>query len=192
MKKKRDTRVAASRPDYPTSTNVSSPVQAASRRRAKQNEKPATSLDLHKFDYEDPLDNDFMMEDEEDDAVVETEEDDFEEAFEPLRVKGKLRNITKRALGPPITIDEKIERLSEIHQNVVEGFLITAKQYSQEVGTHYDSENFSCVLRNISFLCPEASDLTHSLILSSAKWLSIFLKVGILEVLRELDTNGTR
>lgn len=147
VKKKRETGVAASHPDYPASTNVSSPVQAASRRRLKPTCKSAPPLDLHKYDYSHA--DDFFVDDDEEEAV-EIEEDDSEESFEPLRVKGKTRSTKKRPLGPPITIDEKIARLNQIHQMVVEDFVNSAKQQSQKVSLDRGPNHLDGELRNDS------------------------------------------
>jgi len=178
VKKKRGTGVAASRPDYPASTNVSSPIQAASRRRAKQTAKSAATLDLHRYEYENSLDDNFVVGDDEEDAVIETTEDEFEESFEPVRVKGKPRSVTKRPLGPPITIDEKIERLNRIHQIVVEDFLNTAKQQSQKVsqkrGLNYRGKR----LRVISSWYPRVCEHTLSPTPFFGKWPSTFRKVS--------------
>ena len=110
------------------STYLSSPIQALSGPQTKQSTKPAPKLHLHGYSY----DENFITGQNEDDSV-ETDDDDSEESFQPIREKGKLRKGTRRILGPPITTDEKIERLNSIHQFVVEGFLNTAKQQSQKV-----------------------------------------------------------
>lgn len=128
-KKKRDTGVAAARSDYPTSTNVSSPVQAASRRRLKQVHKAEPATELHKIGY--PRDDGFVASDGDDDDINDTEDDS--DGFESINVKGKSRSVAKKGLGPPITTDEKIDRLNPIHQIVVEDFLHNAKQHSQKV-----------------------------------------------------------
>lgn len=130
-KKKRETGVVASHPDFPASTNVSSPVQAASRRRAKQTSKALPTLELHKYRYS--RNDDFVASDDENEGAVDEADNDSEEEFEPERVKGKVRSVSKRPLGPPITTDEKIERLNDIHQVVVEGFLSAAKDEGRRV-----------------------------------------------------------
>ena len=122
--KKRGTGVAAAYPDYPASTNVSSPIQAASRHRAKQKYKESIACDLHRNQY---TEEDFVVNDD-DLADSEDESDDFE----PVRKKGASRSSNKRRLGPPITVDEKMESLNEIHQIIVENFLDRAKQQSQK------------------------------------------------------------
>lgn len=132
-KKQRETGVAASHPDFP-STNISSPIQAASRRRAKQANKAAQMLELRKFEYvNEEEDHDIVVNDDEYEAPVYDAEDDSEDDFEPVREKGKTRVVSKRPLGPPITTDEKIERLPELHRAVVEDFLIAAKEESRKV-----------------------------------------------------------
>lgn len=122
--KKRGTGVAAAYPDYPASTNVSSPIQAASRNRAKQNYKGSATCDLRRNQI---AEDEFVVDDD-DFAESEDESDDFE----PVREKGACRNPRKRRLGPPITVDEKMESLNEIHQIIVENFLDRAKQQSQK------------------------------------------------------------
>lgn len=122
--KKRETGVAASRPDYP-STNVSSPVQMASRRRVMQQSGLQPHRNVHSYD-------DFVEEDDDVGSAHETE-DESEDGFAPIREKGQSRSVAKRPLGPPITIDEKLEMLNDIHRMVVEGFLTNAKELSQNV-----------------------------------------------------------
>ena len=112
--------------DGPTSTNVSSPVQAAARRRVKQ--KNQRDPGLHRNTYSR---DDFVVDDD-DGSFIETE-DESEDGFGPIRVKGQSWSISKKPLGPPITIDEKLERLNEIHRMVVENFLENAKELSQQV-----------------------------------------------------------
>ena len=122
--KKRGTGVAAAHSDYPASTNVSSPIQTASRHRAKQNYKESATCDLR---HNQITEDDFVVDDD-DLAESEDESDDFE----PVRKKGASRGSRTRHLGPPITVDEKMESLNEIHQIIVENFLHRAKQKSQK------------------------------------------------------------
>lgn len=122
--RKRETGVAASRPEYP-STNVSSPIQEASRRRIKQQSglQPHRNVKSH----------DDSAEEDDDDRTFHEKEDESEDGFGPIREKGQPRSVSKRPLGPPITIDEKLEMLNDIHRMVVEGFLTNAKELSQSV-----------------------------------------------------------
>ena len=126
---KRETGVAVSLSDCPASTNVSSPVQAASRRRVLQKKNPQPELELHRSVY---CHDDFVVDDGEDGSFRETE-DESEDGFSPIREKGQSRSVPKRPLGPPITIDEKLGRLHHIHRMVVEDFLQNAKDLSQKV-----------------------------------------------------------
>lgn len=78
--------------------------------------------------------DDFVVNDDENGSLDETEdgsEDGF--GFAPIREKGQSRGIPRKPLGPPITIDEKLERLNPIHEMVVENFLRNAKELSQKV-----------------------------------------------------------
>ena len=131
--KKRETGVAASHLDYPTSTNVSSPIQAASRRRIKQKSNAQPELQFHRNGYSR---DDVVVDD--DGPSLETE-DESEDGFGPIIEKGQSRSLSKRALGPPITIDEKLERLNAIHRMVVEDFLQNAKELSQKVSSHINT-----------------------------------------------------
>ena len=139
--------MAASHLDYPTSTNVSSPIQAASRRRLKQKSTVQPELQFSRNGYSH---DDFVVNDD-DGATLETD-NESEDGFGPIREKEQSRNSSKRALGPPITIDEKLERLNAIHRMVVEDFLQSAKELSQKVSSH--TNTYQCtVLKTIrSFL----------------------------------------
>ena len=59
--------------------------------------------------------------------------DDESDGFEPLRVAGRPRNESGREVGPPITVDQKMEQLDHLHRAVAEDFEVTAKRYLQEV-----------------------------------------------------------
>ncbi len=127
--KARATGVAASRQDFPQSTNVSSPVQAASRRRKARADTRERDNDLHRNGYER---DDFVISDNEGDLAEETEEED-EDAFEPVREAGVIHSVRKRQLGPPITVDHKLERLNPTHRMVVDEFMVHAKRECEKV-----------------------------------------------------------
>ena len=132
--------MAASRSDYPLSTNISSPIPAASRRRVKQKSNAQPNPQLHNNGYSR---DDFVVDDDTDGPLLETE-DESEDGFGPIRDKGQPRNLSRRSLGPPITIDEKLQRLNKIHRLVVDDFLDAAKDLSQKVGSlrlQYQSVN---------------------------------------------------
>ena len=114
-----------------TSTNVSSPVQTASRRHIKQRSNAQTELELRKNGY---YRDDFVVDDDEYGSFDGTEHES-EDGFGPIREKGSSRGASKRPLGPPITIDEKLKKLNDIHRMVVDNFLQNARDLSQKVSS---------------------------------------------------------
>ncbi len=130
--KKRGTGVAASKHDCPLSTNISSPIQAASRRRIAQYSNPDPKPDSDSRGY---LRDDFVVSDNNTDFLNDSD-DDSDDAFEQVRGAGRPRNAKKRALGPPITTDDKLEKLNSIHREVVENFVSAAKDMSEKVVIH--------------------------------------------------------
>jgi hypothetical protein len=74
-----------------------------------------------------------------DDFVTSSEDefsrdtDDDEGAFEPIREAGKVQKSRKRSLGPPITMDDKLDQLNETHRMIVEDFLIRGKKECNKV-----------------------------------------------------------
>ncbi len=106
-KRKSGTGVKAAEDDhYPASTNVSSPVQAMSRRRLVR------KADMQK-----------LTED-------SSEGEDELSFFEPVRDRGVKFRGTERRLGPPITDDEKLARLNPTHRHVLDDFMGNAKKES--------------------------------------------------------------
>ncbi|KAJ5835647.1 hypothetical protein N7447_001673 [Penicillium robsamsonii] len=92
----------------PQSTMVSSPVQAAQDRR------------LDRYQYTDaPA------------AHLSAGEDS--DGFEPIRTTGKSRRANTREMGPPITSDQKLDRLDHMHRVVVEDFQEHAKIMLQDL-----------------------------------------------------------
>ena len=118
--------MAAAHSDHPISTNVSSPVQAKSRRQYQQRLKGTRVQNVDADDYGT---NDNVV-------VPDGEEgtcDESNDGFEPLREAGKPRKRSKRTLGPPILIDEQLDRLNIIHRAVVEDFFDHAKKKCTDV-----------------------------------------------------------
>lgn len=111
---------AAARQDFPASTNVSSPIQAVSRRRLVQNLGNTAGRDLHRNGYTK-------------DGFVTSDEEDESDGFEPRSSQRAPRNLKERSLGPPITVDDQIAELPDLHQIVVEDFLHNAKNKSREI-----------------------------------------------------------
>ena len=129
--------ISRSRRDYPQSTNVSSPIQAIAPRRKVQGHDGNQESTLHRNGYE--RDN-FVVSDLEYPSVNEGDEEE-EDAFEPIREAGKYQASKKRKLGPPITMDEKMDRLNETHRMVVEDFMINAKKECEKVNESFPSED---------------------------------------------------
>ncbi|KAJ6135122.1 Bloom syndrome protein [Penicillium capsulatum] len=92
---------------YPQSTMVSSPIQSATERRPARTQKRTVRAD--------------------------ESTDDESDGFEQIRVGGRPHRENVRELGPPITSDQKMDRLDHLHRAVVEDFEVTAKRYLQEV-----------------------------------------------------------
>ena len=94
--------------EYPLSTNVSSPVQSANRRR------------LARYRYENGSDED-------------SDDDKDSDGFEQIRVAGKPRHAKARQLGPPITNDPTWENLEYFHRIVAEEFICLAETQFKDV-----------------------------------------------------------
>ena len=111
----------------PQSTNVSSPIRGKSRQRKKVvHDDSDEDVDLDQRGY---ARDGFVVGDEEDDEEDDSEDD----AFEPIRVAGKQRRSRKPELGPPITMDEKLENLNAIHRMVVDDFMVHANAEGKRV-----------------------------------------------------------
>lgn len=123
-------------PDLPQSTNVSSPIQAASRRKkaSKSGNKPSAGLDRHANGY---YHDGFVVEDPEDGGYGNgTDDQSSDDAFEPVRVKGKPPRDKARRLGPPITSDTTMDGLDEVHRMLVESFVEGARRKAKEIMLH--------------------------------------------------------
>ncbi|KAI5204115.1 hypothetical protein E4T39_03790 [Aureobasidium subglaciale] len=112
-------KAAKKKQQYP-STNVSSPIQAGPSR--KRGGVTSNGYERDTFIVDDP--------DEDEDYAESADEDD---TFEPLRTDSKARSRNQRELGPPITKDETIDSLEEIHQDVLAMFVEQAKEQMQEL-----------------------------------------------------------
>ncbi|ETN39244.1 uncharacterized protein HMPREF1541_05467 [Cyphellophora europaea CBS 101466] len=102
-KKKVSTGVEAASDNYPALTNVSSPLQARTAPRLARKQR-----------------------------IVESDSDE-DSQFEPVRRAGVAQPTRKRGLGPPITIDQKLANLDEMHQHVLEDFVERARDVVQKV-----------------------------------------------------------
>ena len=157
---------ARSKVPHPQSTNVSSPV----RKRIKQSHAKRKSEDvpLHRNGYER---DDFVISDKEE----LLEEEDEEDGFEPVREAGRSVRRRQKDLGPPITSDEKLEQLDELHRDVVENFVAEAEKLGDKVRSRNSAAK---VYVNLSrFAIRKESGKGHSRPWCFAKWQSGFLKV---------------
>lgn len=121
--------MAASRQEHPLSTNVSSPIQASTRRRNAEYTKRNPKIDSHSKGY---TCDDFVISDGDFDLHDEPSESS-DDAFEAVRDARKPGISKKRQIGPPITVDEKLERLNSTHRLIVDDFLVRAKEESEKV-----------------------------------------------------------
>jgi len=110
--------------EYPLSTNVSSPVHAATSRKRK------ASSDDYDGDGEMHA-NGYCR----DSFVVADNDESDDSYFEPVREVGKSRTKRKepRELGPPITTDEKMANLSDVHRVIVEAFVAEGREVCRDI-----------------------------------------------------------
>ncbi|KAL4921543.1 hypothetical protein BDW62DRAFT_130314 [Aspergillus aurantiobrunneus] len=107
-KEKRRQRGDAGKNNLPQSTNVSSPVQSANRRR------------LACYRHTDTAD-------------AESDSDSDSDGFEKIRVGGRKERKQKNLPGPPIAQDHRFDQLDPLHKAVAEDFMVYAKNYCQNV-----------------------------------------------------------
>jgi bloom syndrome protein len=153
------TGVAAVR-NLPLSTNVSSPVQAASKRC-----KGRSFVDDEDDDEEDAFDplprysNGYAR----DSFIVADDEDDAN--FVPLREAGRTKQKKTHELGPPITKDATMDRLSDTHRELVADFVDNAKDEGRKIRQMHNlrSPPFSdTILRQMAVrLVSSKRDLLH-------------------------------
>lgn len=142
--------------EMPLSTNVSSPIQAISTRK---NARQTTRDDRHANGYK--RDN-FVISDPEDDDYAEEDGDESDAyGFAPVRQAGQQRVDKKRELGPPIQSDNIMDRLDDVHRDLVEGFVEDVKRTSREIMIKKDltSPPFpDTVLRQMAIRCTDTTD----------------------------------
>lgn len=130
--KNRGTGVAAAKSDCPLSTNISSPVQATSKRRMVQyNNLNANAQPVLRGCPRD----DFVVSDNDKESLYDSE-NESDDGFEQVRDTRNPRKSRKRALGPPITTDDKLEKLNPTHRDIVDAFVKAAKDLSEKVGLY--------------------------------------------------------
>jgi bloom syndrome protein len=119
-------RESAAPPELPLSTNVSSPIQAASSR--KKPKQPARG-DTYANGY---LRDDFVVSGPEDEEYGVTD-DESSDAFEPVRIAGQPRAEKTKSLGPPITSDDLMATLDDVHRTLVESFVTSARKVAKDI-----------------------------------------------------------
>lgn len=135
--KKRTAQANAARSEYP-STNISSPIRGPPKRRIQNYvlyededgsvEKNARQKRRNRNNHFEA--DGFVVADDKDDEDYEDEDD-----FEPIRI-GKAKPLVSkrgRALGRPITIDERIANLDDIQRDLLDHFMVEAKKMAKKI-----------------------------------------------------------
>lgn len=140
-------RGTAGRDALPQSTNVSSPVQSANRRRLARYQHTNTVED-------------------------ECDSDGDSDGFERIRVAGKNERKDKNLPGPPITQDHRYDQLDPLHKTVAEDFMVYAKNYCQDVRANPLHVSFTRVVANLCarWLCKKGLEISHLQIPFFVKW----------------------
>jgi bloom syndrome protein len=113
----------------PQSTNISSPIPAASKRK-KPSAQPQINHGQTTNGYE--MDG-FVVGDCPDDSFENLEdelEDGSEDDFEPILVARGSRH-ARSDLAPPITNDDELDSLDDIHRDLVDNFVLEAEKKSK-------------------------------------------------------------
>lgn len=183
--------ISTSNIDHPQSTNVSSPVQQAVRRRNNQGRHVPGHVALRSNQYDD---DGFVVSDDEGSYGSSTESEGFEPVREPARKPEKAKRTAATApapaatpLGPPITTDDRVGKLKDVHRVVVEGFVEVAKKQGEKVRLVAPGEKQP--LMNFRFATTKVFDSSHSPIGYIEKWPSTFPRVGTRTLTRDGDAN---
>nr|POE92437.1 atp-dependent dna helicase hus2/rqh1 [Quercus suber] len=130
----RPKKAAKPRRPVPMSTNISSPPQTAPKQSNRRpNSRPNSRPDLNGYrldavTVEDPEDDDYTESDQSGESS-----DGFEDLMGKVRDAGQISKSKRREPGPPITSDDVMDRLPELHRMVVEDFLGLAHQETQNL-----------------------------------------------------------
>ncbi|KAK1064274.1 ATP-dependent DNA helicase sgs1, partial [Friedmanniomyces endolithicus] len=116
----------------PVSTNVSSPVQAAAKRKTA---RQPTNGRLHANGYK--RDN-FVVSDPAEDGNAEQDDEDDSDSFgamefPAIREKGRNGPEKRREPGPRILSDDVMDSLDDLHRATVDAFVIEAKQKGRDL-----------------------------------------------------------
>ena len=159
LKKAAKTGVAAARQTRPLSTNVSSPTQAASERyKARKPADLVSKFAANKYVY-DSAD----VHGRANHAFNGEGEDDDDDGFEPIRIPRRRVNDPhwQPSFGAPITVDQKMANLDDIHRSVVEDFVQHAKAVCQKILRDKSLRNppfTDTVLREFGIILPQTLD----------------------------------
>ncbi|KHJ36375.1 putative qde3-like protein [Erysiphe necator] len=95
---------------YPTSTILTSPISDVTRKRKRLK----NSISLQEKTYESASDSDFSKN-------------------TNTRIKGIKRQQEKPKFGPPITVDEQLDKLPDLHREIVHNFVDQAKAIEEKI-----------------------------------------------------------
>ncbi|KAF2717666.1 hypothetical protein K431DRAFT_288372 [Polychaeton citri CBS 116435] len=120
--------------ELPLSTNVSSPLQPNPKQKAA---KQGARQDLRRNGF---VRDKVAASDPEDQDYEEGTEDESE-GFAPVRIADATRNPPARIFGPPIIGDNVMDKLDEMHREVVENFVVDAKRLGQRIAMERNLRN---------------------------------------------------
>jgi bloom syndrome protein len=158
-KKTQGTGVKAAADDYPASTNVSSPIQPRSRGRLVQRK---LLDDSSEDEYVDHVGNHVTEDEDEDEGDLQVSR---------RRSKGKSK------LGAPITADESVDSLNDIHRHILEDFVETAKKQVERIviGKGLRQKPISDrVLREIAIKFPQNTEELRAIAGLNAEMFKVF------------------
>lgn len=121
---KKPTKKRAARTEYP-STNISSPVQGPSKQ----------SIQQYAYHDDDDDDDDYFEDIQQKPSKnrKHSKDDGFDVDFEPTRKTKPSASNKRKALGPPITVDERIASLDDTQRDILEDFMRGAKSMAEKI-----------------------------------------------------------
>ncbi|KAF2470450.1 uncharacterized protein BDR25DRAFT_287400 [Lindgomyces ingoldianus] len=119
--------VAASRSEYP-STNIPSPVQRLSKRRIQQ-----YTYDLEDYDCEKEDEQSRHGRSNRPNGFAVSNDEDDEDAYDPLPPKRSKALHTVQSLGAPITVDERVSGLDDLQRDIMEDFVRGARNTAEKI-----------------------------------------------------------
>ncbi|GAB7361402.1 hypothetical protein MBLNU230_g1455t1 [Neophaeotheca triangularis] len=124
-------------PELPFSTNVSSPIQGASKRKARA---PNTRGEFHSNGYER---DSFVVDNDVHDDDFQQDDSDGSGGFAPVRVAGAAprQQPRRKPVGPPIVTDATMDSLEDVHRDIVENFVSSAKALCQRLLLNHGLRN---------------------------------------------------